>query len=386
MRTAARFWYNVRMGRSLALEITERDRKSLTKMARAHSSSVRSVRRALIVLCRADGLSKSKTSRRVGVSEVTVQTWTDRFREAGIQGLSDKPGRGRKPTIPIAVKERILTEATTPPQGRTRHSTRTMARMVGVSHYTVRTVWSKNDIKPHLVRTFKISRDPDFAAKFWDVIGLYLNPPEKAVIFCCDEKTQCQALERTQPCLPLGIGHVKTKTHDYIRHGTTTLFAALDYLTGRVVHDHHQTHTHQEWLSFLKKIWRSAPKDVSIEVVADNYATHKHEAVRKWLEKHPRIHMHYTPTSSSWLNLVERFFGEITRDCIRDGSFSSVADLEKANDLYIRQRNENPTRFVWKAEGMEILRKINRARACVGMPQIPTDRPAAATTGKLGEP
>lgn len=236
----------MRMGRSLAIEITEGDRRTLTKMARAHSSSVRSARRALIVLCRADGLSKSMTSRRVGVSEVTVQTWTDRFREAGIQSLSDKPGRGRKPTIPIAVKERILTEATTPPQGRTRHSTRTMARMVGVSHYTVRAVWSKNDIKPHLVRTFKISRDPDFATKFWDVVGLYLNPPEKAVIFCCDEKTQCQALERTQPCLPLGIGHVRTKTHDYIRHGTTTLFAALDYLTGRVVHDHHQTHTHQE--------------------------------------------------------------------------------------------------------------------------------------------
>ena len=379
------FWYNVRMRKRLSIELSDGDRKVLSKMARAHSSSVRAARRASIVLCRAEGLSKSMTARRQGVSEVTVQTWTDRFREAGIPGLSDKPGRGRKATIPDSVKERILVESTRPPQGRTRHSTRTMARMVGVSHHTVRTIWSRNGIKPHLVRTFKLSRDPDFAAKFWDVIGLYLNPPEKAVVFCCDEKTQCQALERTQPCLPLGVGHIRTKTHDYIRHGTTTLFAALDYLTGRVVHDHHQTHTHREWLSFLKKILRSVPRDVSVEVVADNYATHKHKTVREWLEKHPRVHMHYTPTSSSWLNLVERFFGEITRDCIRDGSFSSVAELEKANDLYIRQRNENPARFVWKAEGADILRKINKARAAVGMPQISEEKPAEDEKAKTGK-
>lgn len=320
-------------------------------------------------------MSKSVTAARLRTSEVTVQTWTDRFRENGIDGLEDKPGRGRKPTIPEAIRERILTEATQPPPGHTRHSTRTMARAVGVSQHTVRVIWNRNDIKPHLTRTFKISKDPDFATKFWDVIGLYLNPPENAIVFCCDEKTQCQALERTQPGLPLGIGHVRTKTHDYTRHGTTTLFAALEYATGKVIHRHDQTHTHKEWLKFLKQIWHAAPKDVAIEIIADNYATHKHPVVKEWLKKHPRIHIHYTPTSSSWMNLVERFFGEITRDCIRDGSFQSVKELEAANDAYIANRNEAPSRFVWKAEGEAILRKINRARQAAGMALIPAEKP-----------
>lgn len=243
------------------------------------------VLRARIILLRSEGLSKERTARKLGVSEVTVQTWTDRFRKSGIDGLVDKPGRGRKPSI--------------------------------------------------------------------------------------DEKTQCQALERTQPGLPLGIGHIRTKSHDYIRHGTTTLFAALEYASGKVIHAHHQTHTHKEWLSFLKQIWRIAPKDVSIEIVADNYATHKHADVTEWLKKHPRVHMHYTPTSSSWLNLVERFFGEITRDCIRDGSFTSVAQLEKSISDYIANLNKNPKRFVWKAGGAKILEKINRARSAIGMTSLP---------------
>ncbi len=223
-------------------------------------------------------------------------------------------------------------EATRPPKGCARHSTRTMARLVGVSQSTVLRTWRDNGIKPHLAKAFKISNDPDFLAKFWDVIGLYLNPPEKAVVLCCDEKTQCQALERTQPGLPLGIGHIRTKTHDYVRNGTANLFAALNYATGSVIHSHHSRHTHKEWLAFLKKIWHETPNGLSIEIIADNYATHKHPVVTRWLDKHPRIHIHYTPTSSSWLNLVERFFGEITRDSIRDGSFASVSELIRAND------------------------------------------------------
>ena len=359
------------MRRPLIIDCSEEQRKTLAKISRSRKESVRMVMRARIILFRLEGLSKERVASRLGISEVTVQTWTDRFRTSGIEGLADKPGRGRKPWIDESIRERIITEATQPSAGHTRHSTRTMAALVGVSQHTVRTIWNRNDIKPHLTRTFKISKDPEFVAKFWDVIGLYLNPPEKAVVFCCDEKTQCQALERTQPGLPLGIGHIRTKSHDYIRHGTTTLFAALEYATGKVVHAHHQAHTHKEWLSFLKQIWRIAPKDVSIEIVADNYATHKHAEVTEWLAKHPRIHIHYTPTSSSWLNLVERFFGEITRDCIRDGSFTSVAQLEKSISDYIAKQNEKPKRFVWKADGAKILEKINRARSTLGMPSLP---------------
>ena len=366
------------MKEKLRLALTDADSRILKRLSRSHAATFRSVRRAKIILCRADGLSKSETAAKLGVSEVTVQTWTDRFRSDGIAGLDDRKGRGRKPSIGADVRERILTEATRPPKGCTRHSTRTMARAVGVSQHTVRLLWNRSGIKPHLTRTFKVSRDPDFTAKFWDVIGLYLNPPENAVVFCCDEKTQCQALERTQPGLPLGIGHIRTKSHDYTRHGTTTLFAALDYASGHILHDHHQTHTHTEWLAFLRKIDRSVPKGVEIHIVLDNYATHKHDTVAIWLKKHSRIKLHFTPTSSSWLNLVERFFGEITRDCIRDGSFSSVSCLEKAINDYIAICNERPKRFVWKADGEDILRKINKARSVLGMEELTTSRPIAS--------
>lgn len=362
---------NTGMRQPLHIPMPDEDRRILLRRVRSQTAKARDVLRANIVLSRADGFSKEKTARKLGVSEVTVQTWTDRYRAQGLAGLLDKRGRGRKPSIPDTVKERILTEATRPPKGGTRHSLRSMARLAGVSHHTVRLLWHDNHIKPHLVRLFKVSKDPHFAAKFWDVIGLYLNPPEKAVVFCCDEKTQCQALERTQPCLPLGIGHIRTRTHDYIRHGTTTLFAALDYATGNVIHPHHRRHTHREWLAFLKQLESSTPKGLSIEIIADNYATHKHEKVLKWLEKHPRVHVHHTPTSSSWMNLVERFFGEITRDCIRDGSFSSVAELEKANDTYIARHNEAPKRFVWHAKGTDILRKLNASRKALDLAPVP---------------
>ena len=351
----------------LKLELREGDRETLEARRDSHTLPFRDVFRAGIVLARADGFSQKQTALRCHTSEVTVQRWTNRYRQSGIEGLHDRPGRGRKARLPATIPDRILSEATTPPPGKTRHSTRTMARMLGVSNSYVHAIWKRGGIKPHLTRIFKVSTDPHFVSKFWDISGLYLHPPEKAVVFCCDEKTQCQALERTQPCLPLNAGHILTQTHDYIRHGTTTLFAALDYATGKVLHRTSSAHTHKEWLAFLKQIDRNTPEGLDIHVIADNYATHKHAAVRKWLGRHKRFHMHFTPTSSSWMNLVERFFGEITRECIRNDSFGSVRELEAAIDEHIRRRNEAPTRFVWKAERLAILEKINRARGQLGL-------------------
>ena len=240
-----------------------------------------------------------------------------------------------------------------------------MGEAVGVSHSTVQRIWAANDLKPHRIRTFKLSTDKQFEEKFWDVIGLYLNPPERALVLCCDEKSQCQALERSQPGLPLGIGHICTKTHDYIRHGTITLFAALNYLDGRIISRTEAKHTHVEWLRFLKQIYRETPKEMDVHIIADNYGTHKHPKVKVWLGKHPRFHMHFTPTSSSWLNLVERFFADLTADVVRDGSFNSVGKLVRDIEAYLASRNESPRRYQWRAKGEDILRKIERARAAM---------------------
>lgn len=352
----------------LTLNILEKDREELTRRSTSQTCKSRDRFRAQIVLLRFAGKSQRETAVQMMTSCVTVAKWTSRFQAEGLAGLEEKAGRGRTATIPKRTVERIITEATTPPAGHTRHSTRSMARAVGVSQHTVRTVWNRNEIKPHLTKTFKVSNDPDFVAKFWDVVGLYLSPPEKAVVFCCDEKTQCQALERTQPGLPLGIGHIRTATHDYTRHGTTTLFAALDYATGKVTDLYASAHTNSEWLVFLKRINKTTPAGLDIHIIADNYATHKHPNVMKWLKAHKRVKMHFTPTSSSWLNLVERFFADITRDCVRDGSFSSVAELERSMREYIAGHNVNPTPFKWHADGMEILRKVNSARLTLGKP------------------
>ena len=243
-----------------------------------------------------------------------------------------------------------------------------MALKAGVSKATVQRLWAANDIKPHLARTFKLSKDKQFETKFWDVIGLYLDPPEKALILCCDEKSQCQALERTQPGLPLGIGHIKTKTHDYIRHGTLTLFAALNYLEGKLITRIAQRHRHQEWLAFLKIIDGQTPPGLDIHLIADNYATHKHAEVKRWLAKHPRFHMHFTPTSSSWLNLVERFFRDLT-DFITEKSFASVGELSDAIIGFLAEHNKTSKRYVWRAKGEDILRKIEAARKAMAANQ-----------------
>jgi transposase len=248
-----------------------------------------------------------------------------------------------------------------------------MAKAKGVSSHTVQTLWRSNDIKPHLKRTFKLSNDKDFEAKFWDVIGLYLDPPDRALVLCCDEKSQCQALERTQPGLPLRMGLVRTATHDYVRHGTLTLFAALSYLDGKIFRQTAERHTHKQWLAFLKKLDAETPGDLTLHLVLDNYGTHKHPKVKGWIKRRnhgqrkehglERIVLHFTPTSSSWMNLVERFFRDLTVDCVRDGSFTSVKALAAAIETYLQQRDLKPVRYTWSARGAEILAKIKRARA-----------------------
>ena len=345
------------------LELAAEQRNELEALVRAATTPQRSVQRARIVLACAEGLSQAAAATRVGVRRRIVTKWCGRFRQFGLAGLADAGGRGRKPSLAADQRAIILTQATRPPKGKTRHSVRSMARTAKVSIGTVHALWQANDIKPHLTRTFKLSNDPQFEPKFWDVIGLYLNPPAKALVLCCDEKSQCQALERTQPGLPLGVGQIKTRTHDYTRHGTVTLFAALSYLDGKIISRMAKQHTHKEWLAFLKVIERDTPADLQIHLIIDNYATHKHPVVKAWLARHPRFHLHFTPTSSAWLNLVERFFRDLTQDVVREGSFGSVRELVQAMETYLAERNLAPKRYVWKKQGEEILAKISKARA-----------------------
>ena len=321
--------------------------------------------RAGIILRRLEGIGIKEVAERLNTSPRTVSIWSSRFERSGLDGLDDKGGRGRKPSLPADKVARVITEVTRPPKGRTRWSVRSMARHAGISPSTVQRIWIRNDLKPHIVRTFKLSNDPKFEEKFWDVIGLYLNPPEKALVLCCDEKSQCQALERSQPGLPLSRGHARTQTHDYRRHGTVTLFAALNHLEGTLISRTEQRHSHVEWLRFLKQIDREAPKDLALHLIVDNYATHKHAVVRAWLAKRPRIVVHFTPTGSSWMNLVERFFADLTGDIIRQGSFASVGELVRDINAYLAQRNSDPKPYKWRAKGAEILAKIKRARAAL---------------------
>ena len=337
------------------------ERGELERRINATTVAVRDRQRAQIVVLSAAGMSQHQIAARVGVSRVTVNLWCQRFLANRLAGLEDAAGRGRKPSVPLEAVRVVLDKVVTPPATLGRWSCRTMARRAGVSKATVQRLWAANDIKPHLTRTFKLSKDKQFEKKFWDVIGLYLNPPEKALILCCDEKSQCQALERTQPGLPLGVGHIKTKTHDYFRHGTLTLFAALNYLDGKLITRIAKRHRHQEWLAFLKTIDHETPSTLDIHLIADNYATHKHAEVKRWLAKHPRFHRHFTPTSSSWLNLVERFFRDLT-DFITAQSFASVGKLSDAIIAFLAERNKNAKRYVWHAKGEDILRKIKAAR------------------------
>ena len=346
----------------LSLELTAADQAGLLRIIKAPSSPQKAVLRARIVLKASKGLDNIRIARELGTSSVTVGLWRQRFLDFGLAGLADAPKPGRPTSLAAEKIRRVLTEVVLPPAGRARWSCRSMARHAGLSKASVQRLWAANDLKPRLKCTFKLSNDPNFEAKFWDVICLYLNPPVHAVVLCCDEKSQCQALERTQPGLPRGQGHIQTLTHDYYRHGTVTLFAALNYLNGKVLQQQKARHRHQEWLKFLQGIEAEYPGDLQIHLIIDNYATHKHPKVNAWLARHPRFVVHFTRTSASWMNLVERFFRDLSQDRIAPGSFGSVAELSAAITGYLDQWNLTPRRYEWKADRKTILEKIARAR------------------------
>lgn len=351
------------MGRPISsIELTPEEEAELRQRVKSRSASKRDSLRASIILRRAEGTKQADIAEELGISIPCVNKWSQRFERDGLEGLVEKAGRGRKSSLSVDAVAKVIEEAGKAPESRARWSTRTMAEAAGISQSSVQRIWKANDLKPHLIDGFKLSNDPRFEEKFWDVIGLYLNPPERALVLCCDEKSQCQALERSQLGLPLNPGHKRTRTHDYIRHGTITLFAALDYLDGKLISRTEARHTHVEWLRFLKQIERETPKDLDIHLIVDNYCTHKHEKVKAWLARRPRFHVHFTPTGSSWMNLVERFFGELTQDVIREGSFTSVRELVKKIEAYLAERNLNPKPYRWRADGETILKKIQRAR------------------------
>jgi transposase len=325
------------------------------------------VLRARIVLAAAEGKENRQIAVELGTLRKTVGLWRKRFAGERLAGIEkDAPRGGRPATAKAELAPEIVKITTTekPPQA-TQWSTRTLAKHLGTTASMVQRVWKETNLQPHRVKTFKVSNDPQFAEKLVDIVGLYLNPPEHAIVLCVDEKTQIQALDRTQKSLPIYPGRLATMTHDYKRHGTTTLFAALNVAEGHVLAACKKRHRHQEWIDFLKQIDEGTPGDVDLHLIVDNYATHKHPKVRRWLARHPRFHVHFTPTSGSWLNLVERWFGEITRQRIRRGAFGSVKQLEAAIYNYIEHHNEHAQAFTWTAKPDEILAKIRRARAAL---------------------
>ena len=346
-------------------EVSAKDRNRLELLVRSRRAEQRMVIRARILLSAAQGNTTSETAREVGVSRPTVLLWRERFTVGGVEALlKDAPRSGRPRAVDQAKVDTII-KATleTKPKQATHWSTREMAKTQNVSPATVQRIWSAHGIKPHLSRTFKLSNDPRFVEKLRDVVGLYLNPPEHAVVFSVDEKSQIQALDRTQPSLPMKKGRAGTMTHDYKRNGTTTLFAALNVLTGHVIRECMPHHRNVEFLKFLKKIDAATPKKLAIHLIVDNYATHKHENVKAWLADHPRFHFHFIPTSSSWLNLVERWFREITSKRIRRGVFKNVAQLIETIYQYVDHHNADPKPFVWTATADDIIDKVNRCKA-----------------------
>lgn len=330
----------------------------------AHGTPQQVALRCGIVLAAADGLSESAIARQLGTNRKTVTLWRTRFAERGLEGLWQIAlGRGRKPTYgPEKIKALVDATLQTKPPGMTHWSCRLMAKAQGVSKSTVSNIWRSHQVKPHRVKRFKLSRDPKFLEKLTDVVGLYLNPPQQAMVICVDEKSQIQALDRTQPGLPLKKGRCGTLTHDYKRNGTTNLFAALEVLEGRVIGQCLARHRHQEFLKFLRRLDQEFPGPAPLHLVMDNYGTHKHPNVRAWLQRHPRFIPHFVPTSSSWLNLIERWFAELTTKRVRRGSFHSVEDLEKAITEFLAAWNEHPNPFVWTATVESIKEKLSRCR------------------------
>jgi hypothetical protein len=349
---------------AVPIVLTPDERTTLDRWARGRRTPARLVLRARIVLQAAAGRRNDEIAGTLDTDRECVGRWRTRFAAHRLAGIArDAPRAGRLPAIAPAVLRRIvtLTTTTTPPAA-THWSTRTLAPVVGVSPKTIHRIWQAHGLKPHLVQRFKLSRDRRFLEKLTDVVGLYLNPPEKALVFCADEKTQIQALDRTQPGLPLKKGRCGTMTHDYKRNGTTTLFAALELLTGQLIGTCLAKHRHQEWLRFLRLIDRQTSPELDLHLIVDNYATHKHPTVQQWLVRHPRFHLHFIPTSSSWLNLVERWFRELTTKRLRRGAFKSVAELIAAIEAFMAHHNRHPRSFTWTAKVEDILAKVERAR------------------------
>jgi len=347
------------------LEVSEEQARTLRAWIAAKTTPQRVVLRSRIVLLAQEGLGNRAVAQRLKISRPTVILWRERFTKGGVQALTeDAPGRGRRPEI-SPEKVAAVVEATlhTKPKEATQWSTRTMAHAQGISAASVQRIWEAHGLQPHRTKTFKLSKDPHFVEKLRDVVGLYLNPPEKALVLCVDEKSQIQALQRSQPGLPLKPGRCQTMTHDYKRHGTTTLFAALDLLEGTVIGDCLPRHRHQEFLKFLRRIDQETREDLALHLILDNYSTHSHARVKAWLVRHPRFHLHFTPTSSSWLNLVERWFAELTRKQLRRGDFHNVPELIGAIQHYLDCCNEQPTPFIWTASAEAILAKIARCKA-----------------------
>jgi len=349
---------------ALALSLPESDQTQLRTWSRAASTPQQVALRCRLVLSAAQGLPDLEIAAEHGVNRHTAALWRKRVRLQGIGCVWEiAPGRGRKPRYD-ARKQSAMIEATlqTKPPGMTHWSCRLLARAQGVSKNTVQRLWQLHNLKPHLSRPFKLSRDPHFLEKLTDVVGLYLNPPQQALVLCVDEKSQIQALDRTQPGLPLKQGRCGTLTHDYQRHGTTTLFAALSVLDGKVIGQCVPRHRHQEFLKFLRRLDREFPAPLTLQLVMDNYGTHKTPEVQRWLQRHPRFAIHFIPTSSSWLNLVERWFGELTRKAVRRGAFVSVPDLIQAIEAFLAAWNQEPRPFVWTAKVEAIMAKLERAR------------------------
>src|SRR5881296_3118155 len=354
--------------RTPALNLDAHDQQQIQQWLAAQGTPQQVALRSRIVLAAGEGQSDSAIAERFQINRKTVSLWRRRFAQQGAGSLWEiAPGRGRKPVYG-ADKIKALVDATlqTKPKGMTQWSCRLMAKHQGLSKSTVSNIWRSHNLKPHRVKTFKLSRDPKFLEKLTDVVGLYLNPPQQAIVLCVDEKNQIQALDRTQPGLPIKKGRCGTMTHDYKRNGTTTLFAALETLEGKVVGECHERHRHQEFLKFLRRLDTEFPGDVPLHLIMDNYGTHKHARVKAWLKRNPRFVPHFVPTSSSWLNLVERWFREITDKRIRRGSFQSVPELIAAIKDYLKSHNQNPRVFVWKASADSIMTKIAKCKEALG--------------------
>jgi len=348
-----------------AVELNAEDDRRLRILSKRKRVEARVQLRARIVLEAAKGATHLEIAQALGVDRRVARRWRERFLQAGVEGLLEdatRPGRPRTARATLNEQQVVRTTLEQTPMGATHWSTRSLAAHLGTSAASVGRIWRAHGLKPHRVESFKLSNDKRFIEKLEDIVGLYLNPPEHALVLSCDEKTQIQALDRTQPGLPLKRGRAQTMTHDYKRNGTTTLFAALNMLTGEVLSITDPLHRHQEWLRFLKMIDRSTPRNKELHLIVDNYSTHKHPKVQAWLTKHPRFHVHFTPTSASWLNMVERFFRDITDKRIRRGCFSSVAELEAAINDYIAVHNAHPKPFIWTAKANDILAKVTRAR------------------------